>query len=242
MIEVSGLVKKITDGHSNKSILDKLDFHLEAKQSVAISGDSGSGKSTLLNILAALDNADKGVVKVAGLMLNSMSEVQADQFRKKHLGIVFQQFNLIDCLSVWDNITFPARLNGLPIDQYHNDLLEQLGLSSHKNKLPVNLSGGEQQRVAIARALSHKPSLVLADEPTGNLDDNNSQRVSELLFGLCKSLGLTLVVVTHSPKVAAFADTRLLLQQGRLHAVLNPNIDQATDQTISQTQNCVSTR
>ena len=219
MIEVNGLVKQITDGHSNKSILDKLDFHLEAKQSVAISGDSGSGKSTFLNILAALDNADKGEVKVAGLALNTMSEGQADQFRKKHLGIVFQQFNLIDCLSVWDNITFPARPYGLPIGKYHHDLLAQLGLSAHKDKLPVNLSGGEQQRVAIARALSHQPSLVLADEPTGNLDDNNSQGVSELLFGLCKKLGLTLVVVTHSPKVAAFADTRLLLQQGRLHGV-----------------------
>lgn len=217
MIKISGLVKQITDGHSNKNILDELDFQLGANQSVAISGDSGSGKSTLLNILAALDNADKGVIEVAGLTLNSMNEAQADQYRKKHLGIVFQQFNLIDCLSVWDNITFPARLNGLPIGKYHKELLEQLGLGSHKNKLPVNLSGGEQQRVAIARALSHKPKLVLADEPTGNLDDNNSQLVSELLFGLCKQLGLTLVVVTHSPKVAAFAESRLLLQQGRLH-------------------------
>jgi putative ABC transport system ATP-binding protein len=143
-------------------------------------------------------------------------------------------------LSVWDNITFPARLNGLPIGQYHNDLLEQLGLSSHKNKLPVNLSGGEQQRVAIARSLSHKPSLVLADEPTGNLDDNNSQRVTELLFGLCKTLGLTLVVVTHSQKVAAFADTRLLLEQGRLQAVLNQNTDQVTNQNTSKPQNNVS--
>lgn len=240
MIQVSGLVKQITDGHSNKSILDNLEFYLEAHQSVAISGDSGSGKSTLLNILAALDNADKGVVKVAGLPLNSMSEVQADQFRKKHLGIVFQQFNLIDCLSVWDNITFPARLNGLPIGRYHNDLLEQLGLTSHKHKLPVNLSGGEQQRVAIARALSHQPSLVLADEPTGNLDDNNSQAVSELLFGLCKELGLTLVVVTHSPKVAAFADTRLLLQQGRLQTLSSHTRNKPQGQNPNQSPNFVS--
>lgn len=218
MIKVNGLVKQITDGHSHKIILDSLDFHLTPQCSVAISGDSGSGKSTLLNILAALDNADNGTVEVAGLTLNDISETQADQFRKKHLGMVFQQFNLIDCLSVWDNITFPARLNGLPINTYHEDLLEQLGLTSHKNKLPINLSGGEQQRVAIARALSHQPNLVLADEPTGNLDDSNSQLVSKLLFGLCKQLGLTLVVVTHSPKVAAFADTQLLLQQGRLHA------------------------
>lgn len=238
MIQVSGLTKQITDGHSNKNILDKLDFSVAATQSVAISGESGSGKSSLLHILAALDSADSGEIKVAGLALNTMSVLQADQFRKKHLGIVFQQFNLIDCLSVWDNITFPARLNGLPIDQYHSDLLEQLGLASHRNKLPVNLSGGEQQRVAIARALSHKPSLVLADEPTGNLDDNNSQRVTELLFGLCKSLGLTLVVVTHSPKVAAFADTRLLLQQGKLHKAQALHTEQAT----GQTQNCVLIR
>jgi putative ABC transport system ATP-binding protein len=216
MIQITDLVKQITDGFSHKRILDQLDFHLVAKQSVAISGDSGSGKSTLLNIIGALDKADGGEVKVAGLALNTMSESQADQFRKKHLGIVFQQFNLIDCLSVWDNITFPARLNNLPINHYHHDLIQSLGLTKHKHKLPVNLSGGEQQRVAIARALSHRPSLVLADEPTGNLDDTNSLMVSELLFGLCKKLGLTLVVVTHSPKVAAFADTRLLLQQGRL--------------------------
>lgn len=219
MIKVNGLIKQITDGHTHKKILDNLDFYLEPQCSVAISGDSGSGKSTLLNILAALDNADKGSVEVAGLSLNNISEGQADQFRKQHLGIVFQQFNLIDCLSVWDNITFPARLNGLPIDSYHDDLLDQLGLRSQKNKLPVNLSGGEQQRVAIARALSHQPKVVLADEPTGNLDDTNSQLVSELLFGLCKQLGLTLVVVTHSPKVAAYADKQLLLQQGRLFAL-----------------------
>lgn len=229
MIEVSGLSKQVTDGHLNKSILDALHFNLEAKQSVAISGDSGSGKSTLLNILATLDSPDKGVIKVAGVTLNSMNEVQADRFRKKHLGIVFQQFNLIDCLSVWDNITFPARLNALPIGTYHHDLLEQLGLSAHKHKLPVNLSGGEQQRVAIARALSHQPSLILADEPTGNLDEKNSQLVSQLLFGLCKKLGLTLVVVTHSPIVAAFADTRLLLQQGRLHPLPNQNKNQTSN-------------
>lgn len=221
MIQVNGLVKQVTDGHSYKNILNKLNFSVAHRESVAISGDSGSGKSSLLNILATLDTADHGVVKVAGLTLNNMSEKNADLFRRKHLGIVFQQFNLIDCLSVWDNITFPARLNGLPINQYHHNLLDELGLTPHKNKLPVNLSGGEQQRVAIARALSHQPSLVLADEPTGNLDEANSDAVSKLLFGLCKNLGLTLVVVTHSPKVAAFADTQLQLQKGRLHNLAN---------------------
>lgn len=221
MIEVSGLIKRIADGHSSKNILDKLDFAVAAKESVAISGDSGSGKSTLLNILAALDSADQGSVTIAGALLSSMSETLADQYRKKHLGVVFQQFNLIDCLSVWDNVTFPARLNGLAVGQFHQDLVQQLGLSSLKDQLPANLSGGEQQRVAIARALSHQPSLVLADEPTGNLDDVNSQLVSELLFGLCKTFGSTLVVVTHSPKVAAFADTQLQLRQGKLYPSSN---------------------
>jgi putative ABC transport system ATP-binding protein len=218
MIQITGLVKNITDGFSSKRILDQLNFHLAAHQSAAISGDSGCGKSTLLHILAALDVADEGIVEVAGLTLHGASEAHTNQFRKQHLGIVFQQFNLVDCLSVWDNITFPARLNALPITQYHTNLLDELGLTVHKNKLPTQLSGGEQQRVAIARALSHQPSLVLADEPTGNLDDKNSQMVCELLFGLCKKMGTSLVVVTHSPKVAEFADSRWMLTNGQLIA------------------------
>jgi len=216
MIKVSGLCKQIFDGNSHKTILNQLDFNLEAGQSAAISGESGSGKSTFLNILGSLDKADKGEVFLAGLAIHAMTAAQTDSYRKKRLGIVFQQFNLIDCLSVWDNIMFPAKLNHIPISQYHHDLVEALGLTTHINKLPTNLSGGEQQRVAIARAMSHQPSVVLADEPTGNLDHKTSQSVTKLLFGLCKKLGITLVVVTHSQAVASHADWQFMMNEGHL--------------------------
>jgi putative ABC transport system ATP-binding protein len=216
MIKVRGLCKQIFDGNSHKVILNQLDFNLGAGQSAAISGESGSGKSTFLNILGSLDKADKGQVCIADLAIHAMTASQADHYRKKRLGIVFQQFNLIDCLSVWDNIVFPAKLNHIPISQYHHDLVKALGLTEHINKLPANLSGGEQQRVAIARAMSHQPSVVLADEPTGNLDYKTSQIVSELLFGLCKKLGITLVVVTHSQAVASHADWQFVMNEGRL--------------------------
>ena len=217
MICIEGLHKHVIDGNNTKQILKGLALELDTGQSLAISGDSGCGKSTLLHILAALDFPDSGSVNVAGLTLESISESQADQFRKQQVGIIFQHFNLIDCLTVWENITFPARLNGIAPGEYHLRLLNELGLIEHKDKLPMTLSGGEQQRVAIARALAHKPKLVLADEPTGNLDDKNSEIVSKLLFNLCDKLATTLVVVTHSAKVAAYADRALLMLDGYLH-------------------------
>ncbi|MFT5675849.1 MAG: putative ABC transport system ATP-binding protein [Paraglaciecola sp.] len=223
MICIKELHKHVIDGNNTKQILKNLSLVLVAGQSLAISGDSGSGKSTLLHILAALDLPDSGSVNVAGLALESISESQADQFRKQQVGIIFQHFNLIDCLTVWENITFPARINGITPGEYHLRLLNELGLIEHKDKLPMTLSGGEQQRVAIARALAHKPKLVLADEPTGNLDDKNSEIVSKLLFNLCDKLATTLVVVTHSTKVAAYADRALLMLDGYLHEYRNAN-------------------
>lgn len=217
MIHITGLHKEIVDGDMGKTILHNLDLSLAAGQSLAISGDSGSGKSTLLHIIAALDTADAGNIRVADIDLQNISTSQADQFRKLQLGIVFQQFNLIDCLSVWDNICFPARLAGVKPGNFQLQLLSELGLDEHKHKLPVHLSGGEQQRVAIARALAHKPNLVLADEPTGNLDDKNSVIVSKLLYGLCKKQGASLIVVTHSKKVATLADRQLLMLDASLH-------------------------
>ena len=222
MIHISALHKEIVDGDRVKTLLHNLDLSLAAGQSLAISGDSGSGKSTLLHIIAALDTADAGNIRVADFDLQHISTSQADRFRKLQLGIVFQQFNLIDCLSVWDNICFPARLAGIRPGDYQLQLLSELGLDEHKLKLPVHLSGGEQQRVAIARALAHGPRLVLADEPTGNLDDKNSGIVSKLLYGLCKKQGASLIVVTHSKKVAALADRQLLMFDACLHETDNP--------------------
>jgi putative ABC transport system ATP-binding protein len=235
MIGIRELYKQVTDGNKTKQILTGLTLDLVAGQSLAISGDSGSGKSTLLHILAALDHPDSGNVNVAGLALENISENQANHFRKQQIGIVFQHFNLIDCLSVWENITFPARLNGIIPGEYQLNLLSELGLNEQKDKLPMMLSGGEQKRVAIARALAHKPKLILADEPTGNLDDKNSEIVSKLLFNLCDKLETTLVVVTHSAKVAAYADRHLLMQNGCLHDYKKAN-DMSTEVHVTKAQ------
>lgn len=218
MIEIRALSKHFKDGTVSKTILKDLDVDIPTGVSVSITGESGSGKSTLLHLLAVLEGYDSGSIKLDQQELRSFNSREADNFRKAKLGIVFQKFNLIDCLSVWDNICFPAKINNKFDVQYIESLLKHLGLLEHRNKLPVNLSGGEQQRVAIARALAHKPSLILADEPTGNLDDKTSQTVGELLFGLCEELKTTLIVVTHSPSIAKMASLSYHLNDGQLVA------------------------
>lgn len=218
MIQLKELCKNFIDGGDKVTVLDHLNLSLEQGHSAAIRGESGSGKSTLLHILATLEKPDAGEVMIDQQSIVNFSEQQADQFRQYHLGIVFQRFNLIDCLSVWDNVAFPAHLNKNYDPAYIKGLLEQLNILPHQHKMPLNLSGGEQQRVAIARALAHKPALILADEPTGNLDEGNSEVVNQLLFELCKTLNTTLIVVTHSPRLAASADHHYLLHNGKLVA------------------------
>jgi putative ABC transport system ATP-binding protein len=220
MIDVNNLSKSIIDGTKVKLILEDVSFSVGQGKSLSITGESGAGKSTLLHLLAALDKPDSGHIMVNNLALDKdLKEKQADNYRKNQLGMVFQQFNLIDCLSVWDNVSFTARINGVYDPSHIEHLLEQLDVIQHRHKLPVELSGGEQQRVSIARALTHRPKVVLADEPTGNLDDKNSALVSALLFSLCQSTQTSLVIVTHSQEVASQADTHLRLSNGRLHAV-----------------------
>lgn len=218
MIEIRALSKHFKDGTVSKTILKDLHVDIPTGVSVSITGESGSGKSTLLHLLAVLEGYDSGSIKLDQQELRSFNSREADNFRKAKLGIVFQKFNLIDCLSVWDNICFPAKINNRFDVQYIESLLKHLGLLEHRNKLPVNLSGGEQQRVAIARSLAHKPSLILADEPTGNLDDKTSQTVGKLLFGLCEELKTTLIVVTHSPSIAKMASLSYHLNDGQLVA------------------------
>ena len=197
MLKIVNISKSFEDGTAQQKILDRLSFVIEAGKSVSIRGASGSGKSTLLHLLAALDKPDEGQILLGGVLrsdttnnitndITALSESQADNYRMSTIGIVFQRYNLIDVVSVLDNIYLPARLNainGRPVDVgYIDTIIEALGVSKHINKLPNQLSGGEQQRVAIARALAHKPKLLLADEPTGNLDNKNSDIVSRLLI------------------------------------------------------------
>ena len=231
MLKIVNISKSFEDGTAQQKILDQLSFVIEAGKSVSIRGASGSGKSTLLHLLAALDKPDEGQILLGGVLrsdttnnitndITAFSESQADNYRMSKIGIVFQRYNLIDVVSVLDNIYLPARLNAInsrPVDVgYINTMIEALGVSKHINKLPNQLSGGEQQRVAIARALAHKPKLLLADEPTGNLDNKNSDIVSRLLIDTCAQLKTTLVLVTHSERVAKLTDQQVFLSEGRL--------------------------
>jgi putative ABC transport system ATP-binding protein len=231
MLKIVNISKSFEDGTAQQKILDQLSFVIEAGKSVSIRGASGSGKSTLLHLLAALDKPNEGQILLDGVLrsdttnnitndITAFSESQADNYRMSKIGIVFQRYNLIDVVSVLDNIYLPARLNAInsrPVDVgYINTMIEALGVSKHINKLPNQLSGGEQQRVAIARALAHKPKLLLADEPTGNLDNKNSDIVSRLLIDTCAQLKTTLVLVTHSERVAKLTDQQVFLSEGRL--------------------------
>ncbi|XOJ93384.1 ABC transporter ATP-binding protein [Candidatus Njordibacter sp. Uisw_056] len=231
MLKIVNISKSFEDGTAQQKILDRLSFVIEAGKSVSIRGASGSGKSTLLHLLAALDKPDEGQILLGGVLrsdtinnitndITALSESQADNYRMSTIGIVFQRYNLIDVVSVLDNIYLPARLNainGRPVDVgYIDTIIQALGVSKHINKLPNQLSGGEQQRVAIARALAHKPKLLLADEPTGNLDNKNSDLVSRLLIDTCAQLKTTLVLVTHSERVAKLTDQQVFLSEGRL--------------------------
>jgi putative ABC transport system ATP-binding protein len=223
VLEVYDVNKAFVSVATSTQVLQGVSFTLDNGKSLSIQGPSGCGKSTLLHLLGALDKPDSGTISFSPtaqqkIKVSALSESGADLCRRKHIGFVFQKFNLIDCLSVRDNIWLPSRLNGFDDDDYVESLVVTLGIQSHLHKLPNQLSGGEQQRVAIARALAHQPDLVLADEPTGNLDEENSDIVSELLFTTCRQLQTTLVIVTHSANVAKRADIQLRMHNKRLVA------------------------
>lgn len=222
MIVLENVSKRYIDVKVEQTVLRDLNLVIEQGQSISIQGASGSGKSTLLHLLAALDKPDTGKITLHSAArqqdITQFSEKQADSYRKSYVGIVFQKFNLIDCISVMDNVCLPAKLNlskGESLNQGHIDtLLSTLGIKHLATKNPKQLSGGEQQRVAIARALSHKPSLLLADEPTGNLDNQNANKVSDLLIAACKEYQTSLVFVTHSEKLARLTQQQYLLRNG----------------------------
>ncbi len=200
-------------------MLDKLSADFIKGESVALRGRSGSGKSTLLNLISGIDAPDRGDVEVAGLNITNMSERDRTLFRREHIGFVYQAFNLISTLSVSDNIRLVLELNGIAepeaSDRIH-DLLSAVELADRGGSFPDVLSGGEQQRVAIARALVHRPSLLLADEPTGNLDDKTAEGVLQLLDRLVRQAGGTMIVATHSAAVASYCDRVLELHDGAL--------------------------
>ncbi len=225
-IRLSRLSKTYREGQRLHQVLDRVDLDIERGATLAIRGRSGSGKSTLLNLVGGIDSPDAGTVVIDGAELTSLDERERTLFRRRHIGFVYQAFNLIPTLSVADNIRLVLELNRVPRKESErriDSLLEAVGLADRRNALPDVLSGGEQQRVAIARALAHEPSVVLADEPTGNLDDDAAEAVLGLLDTLVRQAGGTMLIATHSQRVADFCDSTLTLHGGRLEQVDKPD-------------------
>jgi putative ABC transport system ATP-binding protein len=217
MIKVEGLRKSIRNGTRTVDILKGLDFSIPKGQFAAIMGSSGSGKSTLLGLLAGLDTPSAGEVHLNGTAISYLPEDKLAQVRGRTIGFVFQSYQLIPTLTALENVLLPHELNADGKEDgltRARDLLKNVGLSDRMDHYPVQLSGGEQQRVALARAFILRPPIVLADEPTGNLDTANGAHVLELLLHLNRSEGTTLVLVTHDPMLATYANRRILLRDG----------------------------
>ncbi len=216
MLECSAVVKRYAQPEGDITVLDGVDLNLAAGASAALLGESGSGKSTLLHLAAGLDAPDSGSIRVAGQELTTLNDSARAALRRGTVSLVFQQFHLIGTLTVADNIRFQAALCGRLDVAFEARLIERLGLGAQLRKYPHQLSGGQQQRVAIARALLHRPPLVLADEPTGNLDERSSAEVMAIFRELVDDAGSALLMVTHSRAMAAYMDQQWWLHAGRL--------------------------
>ncbi len=224
VVQTKNLTKTYAMGEMQVQALDGVDFFVSAGEFVAIIGKSGSGKSTLLHMLGGLDVPTSGSVIVDGNDLTMLDRTQLALFRRRRVGFIFQQYNLIPDLNVWDNIIFPLALDGVAIDtEFIDELLTALHIADKRDRMPSQLSGGEQQRVAIARALAMRPALILADEPTGNLDTTTSHEVMGLIRTLAAKLGQTLIVVTHDIDIAQLADRIVEMRDGRIVKGGGPN-------------------
>ncbi|MEO8680931.1 MAG: ABC transporter ATP-binding protein [Vicinamibacterales bacterium] len=219
MIRLRGVSKTVASGGQPLTILHPLDLEVAPGQCLAIIGPSGSGKSTLLGLIAGLDSASSGEIRIAGTDITTLDEDALARLRGEKIGFVFQFFHLVPSLTAMENIQVPMEIAGRrDAKSRAQALLDEVGLHDRGHHYPAQLSGGEQQRIAIARALANDPPLILADEPTGNLDSSNGRHILELLLQVRRSRGVTLVMVTHDPAVAAVADQRLELRDGRVVA------------------------
>src|SRR5215472_420646 len=218
MIAVRNLVKTIRNGAHEVQIIRDISFDVPSQQFVAVMGPSGSGKSTLLGLIAGLDWPSSGSIVVDGQEITKLREDEMAQLRGKKLGFVFQSYHLIPTLTAFENVLLPMEFNGITngAGKRAEYLLESVGLAGRRSHYPAQLSGGEQQRVALARAFMMRPSVLLADEPTGNLDTENGRHVLELLIQLNRQEGTTLVLVTHDEMLASHADRRIILRDGRI--------------------------
>ena len=217
ILEARDIVKYYGTGENQVRAVDHSSFSVEKGEFVAIVGSSGSGKTTLLNLVGGLDNPDQGEILIDGQDISKMSADELTVFRRRKIGFVFQSYNLVSVLNVYKNIIMPVKLDGnKPDEAYIQNIMELLGIASKKKAYPGQLSGGQQQRVAIARALAAKPAIILADEPTGNLDSRTSQEVMGLLKMTSREFHQTVLMITHNEEIAQLADRTIHIEDGKI--------------------------
>ncbi len=217
ILEVDAVSKTYKNSAKEVTVLDNIHFSVPAKETLSIVGPSGSGKTTLLGLCAGLDRVSEGRISLNGILLNELNEDQLAQVRNEQVGFIFQNFQLIPTLTALENVMVPLELRGVgSAGKVAKDLLGRVGLGNRKEHYPSQLSGGEQQRVAIARAFSNNPAILFADEPTGNLDEDTSQTIEELLFEINREQGTTLVVVTHDLELASKTHQIVKLRGGKV--------------------------
>ena len=219
IVQLNNLTKSYTEGKHGRTILDNVNATFNTGEFILLLGQSGSGKSTLLNLISGIDSPDSGDILVNGMAINRMNERQRTLFRREHIGFIFQFFNLIPTLTVFENVTLAMQLNGGVSKEKEATvytMLERVGLTHRMHAFPDRLSGGEQQRVAILRAILHNPTLLLADEPTGNLDEDTGQTILQLLLELTRQVNKTLIMATHNPDIVPLADKVYRVKNGGL--------------------------
>lgn len=217
ILEIRNLNKVYGKGETRVDALKNISFDIEQGEFVAIVGPSGSGKSTLLHILGGVDSSTSGVVNIAGTDISKLDEGKLAIFRRRHIGLIYQFYNLIPILNVEENMTLPLLLDGKKANkELLNDLVKKLGLEKRLKHLPNQLSGGQQQRVSIGRALMNNPALLLADEPTGNLDSENSREIISLLRKFNRENNQTVIIITHDERIALSADRVITIEDGRI--------------------------
>ena len=217
ILETKNLVKYYGTGENLVKAIDHTDIRIEPGEFVAVVGRSGSGKSTLLHMLGGLDRPDSGKVLIEGRDIFRLKDERLAGFRRRKIGFIFQSYNLVPSLNVWENIVLPIGLDGRKVDQeYVMDIIRRIGMEDRLHALPNTLSGGQQQRVAIARALASRPAIILADEPTGNLDSRTEIEVVNLLKNCVTEYGQTLVMITHDESIAQMADRMIVIEDGKV--------------------------
>jgi putative ABC transport system ATP-binding protein len=219
IIELQNLTKTYTEGKQSRTILANVNVTFNAGEFILLLGQSGSGKSTLLNLISGIDAPDSGDIWINHQVINRLTEYERTLFRREHVGFIFQFFHLIPTLTVFENVTLPMHLNGGVTAAKEKEvyrLLEHVGLTHRQHAFPDRLSGGEQQRVAILRAIAHNPTFLLADEPTGNLDEDTGRIIIQLLLELTRQANKTLIMATHNPEIIPLADKVYRIKHGEL--------------------------